>query len=186
MNNKINNMLTSFMLNPLAKENNSLASKQASKQALYNIIRYNEKPGRGVENRHYARAFFTLLLFLLCLPLAAQGQELLWRFNGNNHLNINQENTNYIVTGSFNDEQQGGPEGSSAINIRGGEHHNMTFSDVTITMSKPKSKAMNLENNTTLNLELEGQNTITYGGIWRVSSLITLPFLFPEMMACWK
>ena len=30
---KINNMLTSFMLNPLAKENNFLAIKQASKQA---------------------------------------------------------------------------------------------------------------------------------------------------------
>ena len=35
---KINNMLTSFSVNPLAKENNFLASKQASKQALYNKV----------------------------------------------------------------------------------------------------------------------------------------------------
>lgn len=40
----------------------------------------------------------------------------------------------------------------------------MTFSDVRITMSsEPNRKAMDLRN-TTLNLELEGQNTITYGG----------------------
>ena len=174
---KINNMLTSFMLNPLAKENNFLASKQASKQALYNIIRYNEKPGRGVENRHYARAFFTLLLFVLWLPLAAQEQKN-WPFNGggNNPLIINQGNTNYRVIGSFYDG--GGGPGYFAISIQGGAHE-MTFSDVRITMSKTNSKAMNLEN-TTLNLKLEGQNTITYGGVWRESSLITLPFLFPE------
>ena len=154
---KIYSVLTSFSVNPLAKENNFLASKQA----LYNIIRYNEKPGRGVENRHYARAFFTLLLFLLCLPLAAQEQKT-WQFKDGNSLNIsNEENTNHRVTGSFNDEQ-GGAGGSSAINIRGGKHE-MTFSDVRITMSKRNSEAMNLEN-TILNLELEGQNnTITYG-----------------------
>ena len=42
----------------------------------------------------------------------------------------------------------------------------MTFSDVRITMSKPSSKAMDLQNNTTLNLVLEEglNNTITYGG----------------------
>ena len=42
----------------------------------------------------------------------------------------------------------------------------MTFSGVTIIMSKPNSKAMNLES-TTLNLVLEegSNNTITYGGV---------------------
>ena len=141
---KIDNALTSFTTLGLAKDANFLAS--LSKRY---IIRYNEKPGRGVENRHYARAFFTLLLFLLCLPLAAQGQELPWRFNGggNNPLSIiDQGNTNYRVFGSFNDEQ-GVPGSSSAINIRGDEHE-MTFSDVRITMSQQNSKAMNLEKTT--------------------------------------
>ena len=149
---KINNMLTSFSVNPLAKENNFLASKRY-------IIRYNEKPGRGVENRHYARAFFTLLLFLLCLPLAAQEHD----FNNRcNRLDIKGRNTNYRVTGNFIDEQ-GGPD-DFAIRIDGGKHE-MTFSYVRITMSsEPNRKAMDLRN-TTLNLELEGlNNTITYGG----------------------
>ena len=93
-----------------------------------------------------------------------------------NRLDIKGRNTNYRVTGNFIDEQGG--SGDYAIRIDGGKHE-MTFSYVSITMSKLNSKAMDLRN-TILDLVLDGSNTITYGGIWRVSSLITLPFLFPE------
>ena len=66
MNNKINNMLTSFMLNPLAKENNSLASKH-----LYNIIRYNEKPGRGAIS---SLAGLLVFLWVMVCPMGAWGK----------------------------------------------------------------------------------------------------------------
>ncbi len=85
--------------------------------------------------------------------------------NNGNPLIINQENTDYRVTGSFNDGEGPGDFAIRIQRIQGGKHE-MTFSGVTITMSKPNSKAMNLENNTTLNLVLEEglNNTITYGG----------------------
>ncbi len=150
-----NSLLTSFTTQGLAKEDNFLASKQAS--IVYNNIRNNGKPGRGVESRHYARAFFTLLLSLLCLPLTVQGQSN-WSLDRDG-LSINGGNTNYTVTGNFN----GGFGGALyAIHILGGGHE-MTFNGVGITMPNQNSKGMYLLN-TTLDLVLEGSNSITCEG----------------------
>ena len=67
---KIDNPLTSFTMQGLVKEDNFLASKQASK--VYNNIRYKEKPGRGAIRS--LAGLFVFLWVLLC-PLAAWGQD---------------------------------------------------------------------------------------------------------------